>query len=144
MRLEWIQCGPITIINDAYNANPSSLAAAGEVLSNAEGSRRVLIAGDMLELGGAAEEFHRQAGTQLARGNVDLLIGVGTLGRYIAMGADGCDVETLSFDSVEDLSTEIVALLEPGDVVLVKGSRSMGMERLVDTIQNGFEEAGKE
>jgi len=144
MRLEWIQCGPITIINDAYNANPSSLAAAGEVLSNTEASRRVLIAGDMLELGEAAEEFHRQGGMQLGRSGVDLLIGVGTLGRYIAMGADGCDVETLSFDSVEDLSTEIVGLLEPGDTVLVKGSRSMGMERLVDTIRNGFEDAGKE
>ena len=144
MRLEWIQAGSITVINDAYNANPSSLAAAGEVLSSAEASRRVLIAGDMLELGEAAEEFHRQAGVQLGRSGVDLLIGVGALGRYIAMGADGGDVETLSFDSVEDLSAEIVDLLEPGDTVLVKGSRSMGMERLVDTIRNGFEDSGKE
>ncbi|MDP6545193.1 MAG: UDP-N-acetylmuramoyl-tripeptide--D-alanyl-D-alanine ligase [Phycisphaerae bacterium] len=139
MRLEWVHAGPITIINDAYNANPSSLAAAGEVLSSAEAPRRILIAGDMLELGEAAEEFHRQAGMRLGNSNVDLLIGVGTLGRYIAMGAEGCDVETLSFESVEDLSAEIVDLLEPGDAVLVKGSRSMGMERLVETIRNGFE-----
>ena len=144
MRLEWVQAGPVTVINDAYNANPSSLAAAGEVLGNAEAPRRVLIAGDMLELGDAAEEFHRQAGMRLGSSSVDLLIGVGTLGRYIAMGADGCDAETLSFETVEDLSAEIVDLLEPGDVVLVKGSRSMGMERLVETIRNGFERPGKE
>jgi len=143
MRLEWVQAGPITIINDAYNANPSSLVAAVEVLNSVEAPRRVLIAGDMLELGRKAEEFHRQAGMQLTGGNVDLLIGVGTLGRYIAMGA-GSGVETLSFETVEDLSTEIIDLLEPGDAVLVKGSRSMGMERLVDTIRNGFEDAGKE
>ena len=144
MRLEWVQAGPITIINDAYNANPSSLAAAGQVLGSAEASRRVLVAGDMLELGDAAEEYHRQAGLQLGQGNLDLLIGVGTLGRYIAMGADGEDVETLSFETVEDLSAEIVDLLKPGDAVLVKGSRSMGMERLVETIRNGFERPGKD
>jgi UDP-N-acetylmuramoyl-tripeptide--D-alanyl-D-alanine ligase len=144
MRQEWVQAGPISLINDAYNANPSSLAAAGEVLSSAEGARRVLIAGDMLELGDAAEEFHRQAGLRLGESNVNLLIGVGALGRYIAIGAQGADVETLSFDSVEDLLPEIVGLLEPGDAVLVKGSRSMGMERLVEVIRNGFEDAGKE
>jgi UDP-N-acetylmuramoyl-tripeptide--D-alanyl-D-alanine ligase len=104
----------------------------------------VLIAGDMLELGDAAEEFHRQAGLRLGESNVNLLIGVGALGRYIAIGAQGADVETLSFDSVEDLLPEIVGLLEPGDAVLVKGSRSMGMERLVEVIRNGFEDAGKE
>jgi UDP-N-acetylmuramoyl-tripeptide--D-alanyl-D-alanine ligase len=144
MRQEWVQAGPISIINDAYNANPSSLAAAGEVLSNTEATRRVLIAGDMLELGQAAEGFHRQTGLALGRSNVDLLIGVGALGRYIAMGADRSDVEALSFESVEALSSEIIALLAPGDAVLVKGSRSMGMERLVEIIRNGFERPGKE
>ena len=144
MRLEWIQAGPVTIINDAYNANPSSLAAAGEVIGAAEAQRRVIIAGDMLELGDQAEEFHRQAGLNLGRGGADLLIGVGTLGRYIAMGARDCDVETLSFESVDEISDEIVGLLKPGDAVLVKGSRSMGMERLVETIKNGFGDAGKE
>jgi len=144
MRQEWVQAGPISIINDAYNANPSSLAAAGEVLSSAEGHRRVMIAGDMLELGDAAEEFHRQAGMRLGESNVDLLIGVGALGRYIAVGAQDANVETLSFDSVEELSAEIVDLLKPGDAVLVKGSRSMGMERLVEAITEGFNDAGKE
>jgi UDP-N-acetylmuramoyl-tripeptide--D-alanyl-D-alanine ligase len=144
MRQEWVQAGSIAVINDAYNANPSSLAAAGEVLSCAPADRRVLIAGDMLELGQAAEEFHRQAGLNLGRSNVDLLIGVGTLGRYIAMGAEGPDIETLSFESVEDLLGEIIGILEPGDAVLVKGSRSMGMERLVDAIRDGFERPGKE
>jgi len=144
MRQEWIQAGPISIINDAYNANPSSLAAAGEVLSTAEGLRRVLIAGDMLELGDAAEDFHRQAGQRLGQSNVDLLIGVGALGRYIAIGAQDADVETLSFDSVEDILAEIVDLLQPGDAVLIKGSRSMGMERLVEAAVKGFEDPGKE
>ncbi len=144
MRQEWVQAGPISIINDAYNANPSSLAAAGEVLSSAEGTRRVLIAGDMLELGDAAEEFHRQAGQRLGQSNVDLLIGVGALGRYIAIGAQGADVATLGFDSVEEILAEIVDLLEPGDAVLVKGSRSMGMERLVEAVQKGFGNTGKE
>jgi len=138
MRLEWIQAGEITVINDAYNANPSSLVAAGEVLSGVRSARRVLIAGDMLELGGDAEELHRSAGRQLASGNLDLLIGVGTLGRYIAMGPEAGRTACLGFDSLEDLSGEIITLLQPGDTVLVKGSRAMGMERLVETICSGF------
>ncbi|MBT3199430.1 MAG: UDP-N-acetylmuramoyl-tripeptide--D-alanyl-D-alanine ligase [Phycisphaerales bacterium] len=144
MRQEWIQAGTISIINDAYNANPSSLAAAGEVLSDTEATRRVLIAGDMRELGQDAEQFHLQAGQQLARSKVNLLIGVGPLGRYIARGGSEGGLETMSFDSVEDISSEILKLLQPGDAVLVKGSRSMGMERLVETIRNGFENPRKE
>jgi len=138
MRLEWIQAGEVTVINDAYNANPSSLAAAGDVLSGAPAGRRVLVAGDMLELGDDAEELHRSTGRRLASAGVDLLIGVGTLGRYIAIGAEVDDIDCRSFETLEDLSAEIVALLQPGDTVLVKGSRAMGMERLVETICTGF------
>jgi len=139
MRLEWVEAGQVTIINDAYNANPSSVLAAAEVLGDQPGKRRVLVVGDMRELGQAAEQLHLQAGRDIASRNLDLLIGVGALGRYIAVGAGRSALATECFDTVDELADQIGAVLAPGDVVLVKGSRAMGMERLVRAIEVVFQ-----
>jgi UDP-N-acetylmuramoyl-tripeptide--D-alanyl-D-alanine ligase len=138
MRLERVPAGAVTIVNDAYNANPSSVAAAAEVLAGCEASRRVAVLGDMLELGDRARELHLRTGREVAAAGIDLLIGVGALGRYIAMGAAEAGCETGVFDSVEEAGRRVPALLRGGDVVLIKGSRATAMERLIEPIQRAF------
>jgi len=139
MRLERMSIGPVTVLNDAYNANPASVAAAAEALSSARAKRRVLIVGDMKELGATAESLHVSTGRKMADHNVDLLIGVGALGRYIAAGAAQVDVATESFVSVKQAGSAMGELLRDGDAVLIKGSRAMGMECLLEPIRRAFE-----
>jgi len=145
MRLETIQAGSVTVVNDAYNANPASLAAAAESMASFPGTRKVLVAGDMLELGPQSPRLHLQAGRDLAGGPVDVLIGVGELGSQIAAGAaEGGMARTERIASVEAARDALPAMLAPGDVVLLKGSRGMAMERLVDPIRSAFDAAGNE
>ncbi len=144
MRLQPIRAGTVTIVNDAYNANPASLKAAAEALASFPGDRRVVVIGDMLELGPQSEQMHRSAGEALAKAGVNLIVGVGLLGRCVAAGAgaDG-NVRTEQIESVSQACTKLPKLLEDGDVVLLKGSRLMGMERLVAPISEAFEKSRK-
>ena len=139
MRLETIAAGPVTIINDAYNANPASLLAAGAVLASCEGKRRVLVAGDMRELGPDSARLHQSAGKALAALGLDLIVGVGEMGGQIADAADRAGAAAERIDSVEKACARLPKMLKRGDVVLLKGSRAVGMERLVDPIRSAFE-----
>lgn len=134
MRLQWQPVGDGVLINDAYNANPSSMAAAVEVLAGAAQQRKVFIAGDMLELGPAGPELHERLGSAAAQKGIDLVIGVGPLGRHVASGAADGGAETARFDSVVAAADAAGELIRPGDAVLVKGSRGMGMEQLAPSI----------
>ena len=141
MRLQSMRVGDITLVNDAYNANPASLAAAAEVLAELPARRRVIVVGDMLELGPASVEWHRRAGAALAGGGLGLVVGVGALGSHVAAGAGetgGADLEAARFETLESAAAALPALLRAGDVVLLKGSRGMGMEKLVGPIQRAF------
>jgi UDP-N-acetylmuramoyl-tripeptide--D-alanyl-D-alanine ligase len=136
MRLERIDCGAITILNDAYNANPASLLAAADVLADTpDAARRILVAGDMRELGRDAQAIHRRTGEQLAAMNLDCVIGVGELGRYISGGAADAGARALSADSIDQAADVLAELLQAGDVVLLKGSRTAGIERLIEPIR---------
>lgn len=137
MRLQEVRCGSVRVLNDAYNANPASVAAAAAVLADVTTTRRVMILGDMRELGSAGEDLHRQLGLQLA-GVTDLLIGIGPLGRLLAEAAAQAGAATAAFDSTEAAAPAVPDLLRDGDVVLIKGSRAMGMERLVGPIAAAF------
>jgi len=141
MRLQPIQAGPVLIIDDTYNANPASLTAAVEVLMSYPARRRVLAIGDMLELGPASGRIHRECGRRLAGAGLDLLVGVGELGGLIAAAAGeaGGAVEVRQAESVPKACRSVPRLLKAGDVVLVKGSRRMAMERLVEAIRRAFE-----
>ena len=138
MRLERIEAGEVTIINDAYNANPDSVSAAAAVLAEMPARRRVMILGDMRELGEQSEQLHSELGELLARRRADLLVGVGELGRLIARGAAAGGVESREYDTVDDLIGDLDGLLQAGDVILIKGSRAMGMERAVEPIRKIF------
>lgn len=144
MRTEPIEAGTVTIINDAYNANPASLQAGAEAMASFPGKRRVVVAGDMLELGPAGEALHLSAGESLANAGVDLVIGIGSLGKYIAQGASSVgSIKTEEIKSVRLACKNLPGMLNPGDVVLLKGSRLTAMERLVAPIQAAFEKPRK-
>jgi UDP-N-acetylmuramoyl-tripeptide--D-alanyl-D-alanine ligase len=132
--------GGIRVINDAYNANPVSMRAALDSLGLIEdGSRRAAVLGDMLELGGHAEEAHRDLGRAAGRAGLDLIVAVGEFAPLVAQGAregggDGQPIEVAA-DSGE--AAEILrGWLRPGDLVLLKGSRGVGLERTVQFLRD--------
>lgn len=135
-RLERIQAGPVTIIDDSYNANPESARASVRVLAGLHGhTRRVLVLGDMLELGVAAEVEHERIGREAAAAGIDLLVTVGELARAAAEGAIGgglAEEQVLRFADTAALIGRMHAIVRAGDVVLVKGSRGARLDRLVE------------
>ncbi len=134
-RMERLQAGQWTIIDDSYNANPDSARASVRVLSGLHGhKRRVLVLGDMLELGSLAAELHYAIGREAAAAGLDFIVLVGELTRATAAGALEAGLAKERVVHVEDTDEAIgrvPALLNPGDVVLVKGSRRTGLDRLV-------------
>ncbi|KJS14704.1 MAG: UDP-N-acetylmuramoylalanyl-D-glutamate--2,6-diaminopimelate ligase [Peptococcaceae bacterium BRH_c4b] len=135
MRLEILDAGGIKIINDTYNANPYSTRAALQVLGEvAGGGRKVAVLADMLELGARATAAHREVGEAVAEEGIDYLVTVGNLSKFIHQGAQNAGLSkerAAHFSSGDDALKMLKDLLEPGDVVLVKGSRSMHMEEIV-------------
>jgi UDP-N-acetylmuramoyl-tripeptide--D-alanyl-D-alanine ligase len=126
--------GDGVLINDCYNANPLSMAAALEHLAERAGDhRKVAVLGDMAELGPGAASYHRDVGAAVARAGVDVLVAVGPLARGYVEGARG--VPTVRWaPTVEAGLTALRQLLQPGDCVLVKGSRSMGLEAIAEAV----------
>ncbi len=137
MRLQRTRAGGIEIINDAYNANPASMLAAIEVLqTTATRGRRVMVAGDMRELGRAATQLHLRLGEAIAEAGVDVLVAVGEYADEIIAGAKDADARltTYRFPDVASAAAELTQILRRGDLVLIKGSRALGMERLVEEV----------
>jgi UDP-N-acetylmuramoyl-tripeptide--D-alanyl-D-alanine ligase len=122
------------LINDCYNANPLSMVAALEHLAERAGERRkVAVLGDMAELGPGAAAYHRDVGSAASRAGVDVLVAVGPLARSYVEGARG--VPTVRWaPTVEAGLSTLRPLLAPGDCVLVKGSRSMGLEAIGEAV----------
>jgi UDP-N-acetylmuramyl pentapeptide synthase len=131
----WRAAGPIRILDDTYNANPASVRAALEVLGAVSGARRIVVLADMLELGGAAEAAHREAGRLVACSGAAELVGVGTQARVAVEAARAAGLgESHHAATFEDALALLAKRLAPGDAVLVKGSRGMRMERVVDAL----------
>ncbi len=124
----------ITIINDAYNANPDSMKSAISVLVHQEGGRKIAVLGDMYELGKYEEESHRTVGIEAAAQHVDYLVAVGALGALIGQSAQqaGCHVD-FAKDNAEAISL-LRQYIKTSDAVLVKGSRGMKMEEIVQSL----------
>lgn len=122
------------LINDAYNANPLSMAAALEHLrERAGGRRKVAVLGDMAELGPGASSYHREVGGAAARAGVQVLVAVGPLARGYVEGARGVPL-TRWAPTVETGLAALRQVLRQGDCVLVKGSRAMGLEAIADAV----------
>lgn len=127
MQLKYTRKG-VRLFDDTYNANPASLKAGLEVLTNYEG-RRWLVLGDMGELGVAERELHREAGEMAREYGIERLYATGELSRYAVQGfGEGA----LHFHRIEDLINALNNDLSAGTTVLVKGSRAMAMERVVN------------
>ncbi len=126
--------GGWTVIDDTYNSSPEALERALRTLAASEG-RRIALLGEMLELGPAAVSLHERCGRMAASANLARLVTVGgsaaaALGR--AANAAGLDADRVSHEATSDaLASRVSSLVQPGDVVLVKGSRAVGMDRVV-------------
>ena len=131
--------GSCTVIDDSYNANPTSMQAACRLLRDWSGTnKKIMVTGDMLELGPSAEEAHFELGGQAARVGIDVLLAFGDHAEQVTAGAKQCgfeDSRAQHFDSVERLNEVLSECLEPNDVVLVKGSRGMRMERVISSLR---------
>jgi UDP-N-acetylmuramoyl-tripeptide--D-alanyl-D-alanine ligase len=125
-----------TVLADYYNANPASMEAAlAALVSLSSGRKSIAVLGDMLELGAAGPEAHRAIGRSSARLNVDLLITVGGLAGQIAAGArDAGTPANRVYESAShaDAAELLRKLSRPGDVILIKGSRGMKMEKILE------------
>jgi UDP-N-acetylmuramoyl-tripeptide--D-alanyl-D-alanine ligase len=122
------------LVNDAYNANPLSMVAALEhLVERAEGRRTVAVLGDMAELGPEAPAYHREVGAVAERLGVAALVAVGPLAHWYVEGAAGIP-ETRRAATLDEGLEAVRALLRPGDCVLVKGSRSVGLEAVADAL----------
>ena len=129
------------VLNDAYNANPTATKAAIDLLGSLSGYRKKwLVLGDMLELGPDEAQFHQEMGQYAAPDKVDAVIACGELGAYIAEGARQyySDSEQLQhFATKEELIAWLLPRIQSDDLVLVKGSRGMKMEQVVEALEKG-------
>ncbi len=128
----------INLIDDSYNSNPAALESALKSLAVIPAKRKIAVLGDMLELGPDKIEYHIQAGRQVLKYKFDLLITVGPLSRHMAEGAlsSGMSHNKIhSFDNSEEAAEKIENLLHGGDLVLVKGSRGMKTEKIVNKLK---------
>jgi UDP-N-acetylmuramoyl-tripeptide--D-alanyl-D-alanine ligase len=135
MRLQRIGLGDVEVILDAYNANPSSVAAALDVLDAMQSGRRhVLVIGDMAELGAESEALHRSVGRRISTARVDVLVTVGRRSEAIAEECKGC-MPTHTYEDTTAASEALDEWLKPGDLVMIKGSRTMMLETIVDKLR---------
>ena len=138
MRSQVVTHHGVHIINDCYNANPASMKAALQLLAQWSPAReRIAVLGDMLELGPEARQMHREVGQVLATQGLSRLIVCGALGRDIAEGARRGGMAESQIDEVADAATaadHLKSIVRQGDVVLVKASRGMKMEQIVQVL----------
>ena len=133
-RAEWIQLGPSKVYLDCYNSAPESLRAALSVLQRCEG-QRVAVLGDMLELGPEADSVHRGIGRELAGFGVDLCLCFGPLSKGLAEAARASGLDARWYSSKDDLASELSGRLRPEVNVLVKASRGMALETIVESLK---------
>jgi UDP-N-acetylmuramoyl-tripeptide--D-alanyl-D-alanine ligase len=121
-----------TVINDCYNSNPKALDSMVRSLAQIPAQRRIVVAGEMLELGAAAEAMHHQAGERMAEYEVDLLLGVRGLAQAMVEGASRAGLQAEFVSSPEEAGEWLLRQVKPGDVVLLKASRGVRLERALD------------
>lgn len=128
----------IILIDDSYNSNPAALESVLKDLSQLEAKRKVAILGDMLELGKTQTSYHHEAGKQVQQNAWDMLITIGPLSHHMAEGALQAgmnNAQIASFENSDEAADQVMSLLEPGDLVLVKGSRAIRTDKIVASLK---------
>ena len=145
-RCVWRRAGDVTILDDTYNASPVSVRAALDTVGARRPGRRVIVVlGDMLELGAISDEAHREVGRQVAALPADELIGVGRATQATVAAAREAGLPNAThLSTFEDTVAHLLKRLSAGDLVLVKGSRGMRMERVVDALVARLARSGRE
>ncbi len=143
-RMGVLRLGGLTVLDDTYNANPESVAAALSTLKKA-GGRKVAVLGDMLELGAASKDEHREAGRLAGTLGIDMVVAIGAYAADVIEGAASAGVKgSYGFNHRQEAAAALGSLLKNGDTVLVKGSRAVGLENIVERLKAEFAEtAGK-
>ena len=130
-----------TVINDSYNSNPTALLSMVETLTTGSGGakRTIVVAGEMLELGVNEKEIHRETGAKIAASGVDMLIGVRGLARELVDGAKAAGIEQAEFVDDSDTAGDLlVQTIADGDVILIKGSRGVKTEKVIEKLVSNF------
>lgn len=147
MRGQWRRVGGVTLINDAYNANPASAAAAVATLAALDvPGRRILVFGEMRELGASSEALHRRVAQRIGESRIDIILLVGRAAEWMQGAAalearPGRGVEACA--SVEDAGRRLDEIVGEGDAVLVKASRAVGLERALEPLLRRLETAAR-
>jgi len=127
-----LRLGNITVVNDCYNSNPKALRAMVDALAAMKAKRRIVVAGEMLELGPAGEELHRTAGREIAGQKVDALLGVRGLARAMVDGAKKVGARAEFVETPEQAGAWLARETRDGDVVLLKASRGVKLEKALE------------
>ena len=131
-RGEVVQLGNITVINDCYNSNPTALHAMVDALAAMKAGRRIVVAGEMLELGPAGAEMHRSAGQHVAEKKIDMLLGVRGLAQSMVQGAREAGAQAEFVETPEAAGEWLARQTKDGDVVLLKASRGVKLEKALE------------
>ena len=127
----------VNLIDDTYNANPGSMEAALKTLTALKKNNRgIFVAGDMFELGRHAKKMHEKIGAMAARSDISLLYATGEFAETVARGAEGggMKAESIHTGNKKEIVDDLSERLRANDWVLVKGSRGMGMEKIVEDL----------
>ena len=128
-----LQLGNITVINDCYNSNPKALHAMVDALAAMKAGRRIVVAGEMLELGPAGEQMHRAAGQHMAEKKIDMVVGVRGLAQAMVDGAREAGTEAVYVGTPEEAGEWLARETRDGDIVLLKASRGVKLEKALET-----------
>jgi UDP-N-acetylmuramoyl-tripeptide--D-alanyl-D-alanine ligase len=127
-----LQYAGVTIINDCYNSNPKALDSMVQSLAGMPGQRRIVVAGEMLELGPTGEALHRTSGRHMAENGIDIVLGVRGLARFIVEGAANANLAAEFVATPEEAGEWLKRNVKAGDRVLLKASRGVRLERALD------------
>lgn len=130
-----VQVGNITVLNDCYNSNPKALDAMVDALAAMPAARRIVVAGEMLELGPTGADLHRRSGEHMALRKINLLLGVRGLAKEMVEAAQAAGMRAEFVASAEEAGQWLAKETRPGDVVLLKASRGVKLEKALEKWQ---------
>ncbi len=139
-RMHLVQLGEVTVLDDSYNSSPAALQEAVKTMMLIPARRRIAVLGDMLELGALAEKYHRKAGELIAKSEIDGAVLFGELMKsaYKKLKSLGFGGDVIWSDDFDEAREGMLKIIEPGDLILVKGSNSMRMGRFIEAIEESF------